>query len=150
MKRSSHAARIEALERKLAAVEPRVGSLPLSAVELRELRDLERERERQFGTPIETWDLATCDAFMAHQASPTAARLDHLRRRAETPEERAHHRAFAATVDRMNAAELDELMAELTIAVRQEGLGLQSSVGCAHARCNRDAGAGPQSLQLGP
>ena len=118
MKRSSHAARIEALERKLAAVEPRVGSLPLSAVELRELRNLERERERQFGTPIETWDLATCDAFMAHQASPTAARLDHLRRRAETPEERAHHRAFAATVDRMNAAELDELMAELTIAVR--------------------------------
>jgi hypothetical protein len=118
MKRSSHAARIEALERKLAAVEP--GSLPLSAVEFRELRDLEREHERQFGTPIETWDLTTCETYMAHQASPTAARLDYLRRRAETPEERAHHRAFAAMVERMNAAELDELMAELTNTARGE------------------------------
>ena len=120
-RRASLEGRVERIERAIAAPPP--VEQPLSRFELRELLELERERDRQFPRPIDDMDQDELDAFMAYHCNGASTRLAELRERARSPEERAEGRAVCLAIAAMDAATLDLFMAEMAAICSPEPKG---------------------------
>ena len=109
-RRGSLESRVARIEAQLA--EPPASDLPLSRHEQRELAELEHERRERFSKPIDSMDLHELADFQAWSCSDggQAARLDQLRERARSPEERAVCRAVCLAIAAMDAETLDLFM----------------------------------------
>ena len=112
-RRDSLAARVQRIERAVA--KPLPVDQPLSGTELRELRMLEHERDRQFPRPIDDMDQHELNTFLAYCGGHTAARLSHLRERNRSPAELAEGRAMTVAIEAMGLDRLLEFMDEMAL-----------------------------------
>jgi hypothetical protein len=69
---------------------------------------------------MSSWSSEMCDAYLAYEAGGVAGRLDELRERAKSPQQRAAEAADRILIASMSLDQLDEYMAALLAANSEE------------------------------
>ena len=95
----------------------------MSRLEIAELAQLQRQRDRQFPVPIDAMDQHELAAFMAYHCNGASMRLAELRARSRSAEEIAEQRAMAVAIESMSADVLAEFMAEMAAICSPKGTG---------------------------